>query len=138
MPENHIKTTARQRELVNLYLEALQRHLEDLRHGRAENALEIRDFAEMLHVHQRHLSSTIREVTGKSPCDFFEQGLMEIARELLGDRSHSIAWVAKTLTFDPSNFTKFFKRFAGITPGQYRERIFAMEDAAKTPNFVQG
>jgi AraC-like DNA-binding protein len=34
----------------------------------------------------------------------------------------SVAEIARTLTFDPSNFSKFFKHFEGITPKQFREK----------------
>jgi AraC-like DNA-binding protein len=30
--------------------------------------------------------------------------------------------IARHLTFDPSNFTKFFKHFEGITPKKFREQ----------------
>jgi AraC-like DNA-binding protein len=49
---------------------------------------------------------------------------MDIAKNMLKDTSISIAAIAAQLTFDPSNFTKFFKRFEGVTPKQYREEIF--------------
>jgi AraC-like DNA-binding protein len=47
--------------------------------------------------------------------------LMDIARYKLEHNEASIAAIAQSLTFDPSNFTKFFKRFAGQTPKKYRE-----------------
>jgi AraC-like DNA-binding protein len=40
-----------------------------------------------------------------------------------------VADIAASLTYDPSNFTKFFKRFAGLTPKQYREREWAAQRA---------
>jgi AraC family transcriptional regulator of adaptative response / methylphosphotriester-DNA alkyltransferase methyltransferase len=32
----------------------------------------------------------------------------------------SIAQIAGRLTYDPSNFTKFFKQYTGTTPKQFR------------------
>nr|WP_299357577.1 AraC family transcriptional regulator [Mucilaginibacter sp.] len=84
---------------------------------------EIRDFAEILHIHPTHLSNTIKLTTGKSPCFFFEEKIMAIAKDMLKDNRLSIAQIAFKLTFDPSNFTKFFKRFEGVTPKQYREHL---------------
>jgi AraC-like DNA-binding protein len=59
---------------------------------------------------------------GKSPCDIYEQKLLGIAKDLMLTTDMSISAIARHLTFDPSNFTKFFRHFEGITPKQYRER----------------
>jgi AraC family transcriptional regulator of adaptative response / methylphosphotriester-DNA alkyltransferase methyltransferase len=48
-----------------------------------------------------------------------------VSKELLADPSRSVADIAANLTYDPSNYTKFFKRFVGITPRQYREEVWA-------------
>lgn len=113
----------RQKELTQQYIELLDQHILDLKEGKAQRALEIRDFAAELHVHPVHLSNTIKEVTGKSTCDLYEERLLKVAKELLANRSLSIAQVATQLTYDPSNFTKFFKHFSGMTPKQYRSSL---------------
>jgi len=41
----------------------------------------------------------------------------------LQNSDKAIADVAIQLTYDPSNFTKFFKKMEGITPKQYRQKI---------------
>ncbi|SFC75180.1 Helix-turn-helix domain-containing protein [Flexibacter flexilis DSM 6793] len=110
----------RPEEIVAAYLRELEIHLEAVRKGEAEYMFEIRDFAELLHIHPRHLSNTIREVLHCSPCDIFEKRLMEIAKDMIANSDDSIASIARHLTFDPSNFNKFFKRFEGVTPNQYR------------------
>lgn len=102
------------------YLHELDQHLEDLKNGRAEKTFEIQDLAKLLFVHPGHLSNTIQEVLGKSPCDIYEERLIAISKELLRTTSKSIAQIAQTLTFDPSNFNKFFKSYEGMTPGAYR------------------
>jgi AraC-like DNA-binding protein len=111
----------RQKEIVKDYLAYLEKHINELKNGAAERTLEIRDFADQLHIHPTHLSNTIAEVLGKSPCDVYEQRLMDISKELLLSSKQSIAQIARQLTYDPSNFTKFFKHFEGITPKQFRE-----------------
>ena len=50
-----------------------------------------------------------------------ERKLMDIAKELILTTDLAIAEIARQLTFDPSNFTKFFKHFEGITPKKFRE-----------------
>jgi len=117
------KILARQHEITVDYLKAVDKHLDDLMNDRVMDMLEIRDFADQLHIHPIHLSNTIKFATGKSPCWFFEEKIMAIAKNMLADTSISINQVATRLTFDPSNFTKFFKRFEGVTPKQYRESL---------------
>jgi AraC family transcriptional regulator of adaptative response / methylphosphotriester-DNA alkyltransferase methyltransferase len=124
------KIAARQHEITAEYLAILDRHLADLLAGRVTDMYEIRDVADEMNMHPTHLSNTIKLTTGKAPCYFFEAKIMDIARTLLIDTHRSIADIATTLTFDPSNFTKFFKRFQGTTPKQYREEVWL----AKAPN----
>jgi len=117
------KILARQHEITADFLKEIDKHLDDLLKNDLPDMFEIRDFAEILHIHPTHLSNTIKLTTGKAPCFFFEEKIMVIARDLLKDNDQSIAQIAFKLTFDPSNFTKFFKRFEGVTPKQYREHM---------------
>ena len=118
------KISARQHEITVDFLNAVDRHLDDVLNGRVEDMWEIRDFADHLHIHPTHLSNTIKLTTGKAPCWPIEDKIMRIAKEMLADNSLPINQIAGRLTFDPSNFTKFFKRFEGVTPKQYRENLF--------------
>lgn len=118
------KFFARQHEIAADFLRALDQHLDDVVAGRVTEMFEVRDFAELIHVHPTHLSNTIKSATGHSPCYFFEARLMEISKSMLQNLNIPIAEVARTLTYDPSNFTKFFKHFAGQTPKQYRAAYF--------------
>lgn len=117
------KILARQHEITADFLKEIDKHLDDLLKNDLPDMFEIRDFAEILHIHPTHLSNTIKLTTGKAPCFFFEEKIMVIARDMLKDNNQSIAQIAFKLTFDPSNFTKFFKRFEGVTPKQYREHM---------------
>ena len=116
----HLTVTFRQQQLVDNYVRALDNHISDLRTGKVQETLEIRDFADLLHVHPGHLSNTIQNVLGQSPCDLYENKLVELAKQLLLTTDFSIGEIARQLTYDPSNFTKFFKHFEGITPKEFR------------------
>ena len=118
----------RQREIVKEYLEQIEKHIGDLRNGSAERTHEIRDFADSMHIHPTHLSNTISQVTGKSPCDIYEHKLVDLAKELLVSSNQSVAQIARQLDFDPSNFTKFFKLYEGTTPKKFREAIWALKN----------
>ncbi|MGZ8552309.1 MAG: helix-turn-helix domain-containing protein [Chitinophagaceae bacterium] len=112
----------RPKEIAKQFLVELEKHMNDLKTGTAENTFEVQDIAALLHIHPTHLSNTIKEELKKSPCDIYEEKLIEVAKELMLTTDLSIAEIARQLTFDPSNFTKFFKHFAGVTPKQFREK----------------
>jgi len=126
------KILARQHEITADYKRLLAMHVADIAAGRATEMLEIRDFASQLCIHPTHLSNTIKLTTGQPPCFFFEAEILAVAKGLLCDTTRPVADIAASLTYDPSNFTKFFKRFAGTTPKQYREQEWAIRRVEKS------
>jgi AraC-like DNA-binding protein len=116
------KILARQHEITADFTRLVHAHVDDLVAGRATEALEIRDFASQLCLHPTHLSNTVKLVTGEAACAIYERKLVAEAQALLLDSRRTIADVAAQLTYDPSNFTKFFKHFVGLTPKQFREQ----------------
>ncbi|TDW95952.1 helix-turn-helix domain-containing protein [Dinghuibacter silviterrae] len=120
-----LKIRPRPHEITESFLQELDKHLADIVEGRRQDMFEIRDFAAILHIHPTHLTNTVKQITGRTPCDFFEDRILERAKNLLAGTDLPINEVATLLTYDPSNFTKFFKRFSGQTPKQYREEVRA-------------
>jgi AraC-like DNA-binding protein len=116
-----LNKVTRPNEIVQQYLLELEKHMSELKEGKAESTFEIQDLADLLFIHPTHLSNTVQQVLGKSPCDIYEERLMNVAKELILASNEPIAAIAQRLTFDPSNFTKFFKRFENITPKKYRD-----------------
>jgi AraC family transcriptional regulator, regulatory protein of adaptative response / methylphosphotriester-DNA alkyltransferase methyltransferase len=113
----------RAQEIVSAYIQELDKHIDDLRKGTAERTFEIQDLADLVHVHPTHLSNTLYEVTGLSPCDIYENKLLALSKELLSNGLLPINVIARQLYYDPSNFTKFFKAYTGITPKQFRATL---------------
>jgi len=114
---------SRNQEIYQTYLTLIDLHLQDILDGKTEVMWELRDFAKRLFIHPTHLSNVIKEHTGHHPCYYYEEKLLVIAKSLLQDRRFSVADIARRLTYDPSNFTKWFKAFEGITPSQYRAQL---------------
>ena len=112
---------SRPEEITSAYLKALDNHLTDIVEGREVDVKEINEIAELLHIHPTHLSNTIKLATGKSACYFYEHKIIEIAKSLLEQHTKTITEIAHLLTYDPSNFTKFFKSYVQKTPSQYRK-----------------
>lgn len=114
--------SSRKIEIVEQYIAELDKHIAQLKAGEVDDVLEIREFAQILHIHPVHLSNTIKEVTGKSTCAHFEERLITISKELILTTSLPISHIAHQLTYDPSNFTKFFKQYTGTTPKKFRDQ----------------
>ena len=123
---------ARQHEITAQYLNALDGHLSDIVAGKATKMLEINEIAMLLHIHPTHLSNTIRHATGHSACYFFEEKILNLAKAMLEENKLKISAIAATLTYDPSNFTKFFKSYTNTTPKQYREDFLMARQALNT------
>ena len=115
--------SARQKEIVHQYEAELDKHMQELKAGGVEVMLEISDFANILHIHPVHLSNTVKEVTSRSSCDLFEERLVILSKEMLANTNLPVAEIARQLTYDPSNFTKFFKKFVKMTPKAYRDSL---------------
>ena len=111
----------RQKQIVEEYRKQLNKHIDELRNGLAEKTFEIKDLADLLHIHPTHLSNTLNQVLGTSPCDLYESQLLELSKELLLSTNKPIAEIARQLYYDPSNFTKFFKNYTGHTPKEFRK-----------------
>jgi AraC family transcriptional regulator of adaptative response / methylphosphotriester-DNA alkyltransferase methyltransferase len=118
----HPPVSLRKKEIVEQYITELDKHIEQLKKGNTTDVLEIREFAAILHIHPVHLSSTVKKVTGRTTCDLFEERLVTISKELLLETRLPISQIAMQLTYDPSNFTKFFKHYTGTTPKKFREQ----------------
>jgi AraC-like DNA-binding protein len=104
----------RYRQLINL-------HLTDLVKGKAETMLDIEDFADQLCIHPTHLTNTMKALTGLSACGVFQLEIGHLAKELLADPDRNVKDVALLLDFEPSQFTKWFKRIYGMTPKTFRQ-----------------
>ena len=130
------KISARAHEITADFLREVDKHLFDIVEERATEMFEVRDFAEILHIHPRHLTDTIKALTGNSPCYYFERKILAIAKGMLEKNELPIKAIAMLLTYDPSNFTKFFKRFTGKTPNQYRQEFLATHYLDETVLFT--
>lgn len=118
------KIFARKDEITADFLALYQAHLAELFAGKAGYRMTSSKFAEKLFIHPGHLTNTIKLTTGKSPCDFMEQGIAAEAVRLLAETNLSVADIAMVFAYDePTNFIKFFKGMTGMTPLQYRKSI---------------
>lgn len=67
-----------------------------------------------------HFARKFRLTFGRSPMEYVLAAKVDLAKQLLVTRCHSIAYVAATLGFcDQSHFTRSFRRVAGCSPRQF-------------------
>jgi len=121
----------RSEQITKQYFAFLDQHVEDVVNGYAMDFLELNQIANVLNISHSHLSDTLQKSTGHHPCHFYDLKIIEKAKSLLKDTDLSIAFIAKKLTYDPSNFSKFFKKFTGQTAGQFRKQ--QKPDKSKVP-----
>lgn len=70
-----------------------------------------------------HLSRLFRRETGSSLTEYIQRQRVEEAKQLITLSAYSLSDISARLQFhDQSYFTKVFKKYAGMTPKQYRDR----------------
>ncbi|MBW2937648.1 helix-turn-helix transcriptional regulator [Aureisphaera sp. CAU 1614] len=83
----------------------------------------IEQLAEKMSVSQRYLSDTLKKETGKTTTEHLQLRLIDEAKNVLLQPNKSIAEVAYELGFEyPPYFSRLFKKKAGISPTEYREK----------------
>mgnify|MGYP000137020262 CR=1 FL=1 len=85
--------------------------------------LDVSDYAKRLHVSRTHLNDHLQRETGRSAGELIQDRILLEAKRLLTHTSLTVAQIAYQLGFqDPSYFGRFFRRSAGQTPGEFRDR----------------
>lgn len=78
-------------------------------------------YAEKMHLSPQHLSTTIKKTTGKTLTDIISTFVIRDAQAKLRSTELTIQEIAYSLNFpDISFFGKYFKRYTGMSPKQYR------------------
>jgi len=78
-------------------------------------------FADQLHLSPNYFGDMIKKETGKTPLEYIQLKVIEIAKERVLDANRSISEIAYELGFKyPQHFTRAFKKATGYTPNEYR------------------
>jgi AraC family transcriptional activator of pobA len=105
----------RSKELTNKFLEMLD--------DKYREEKTVKYYARNLGITARHLARVVKESTGKFPHELITQRTIQEAKILLTEVDATISIVADQLQFaDQSLFGRFFKRYTGIAPTQYRRK----------------
>lgn len=99
--------------LPDRFLNLLQQHC------KRERFLDF--YARELSVSTKHLSRTLKEETGVSAVEWIDRYVILEAKVLLKSTSMTVQQIACELNFsDQSSFGKYFKKFVGQTPTDFR------------------
>jgi AraC family transcriptional activator of pobA len=78
-------------------------------------------YADALFVSPKHLTETVKEVTGKTAGEWIDDAVVLEAKVLLRNHEISVAEVAGQVNFpEQSSFGKYFKKHTGLSPSEYR------------------
>lgn len=106
-----------------LFLEKLNRYFTDMAASQTEGQVTIQQIADEMHLHPHYVSDLIKKQTGKTATQIIRERYVQEAKTLLRNTKMSVAEISYRLHFkDTSNFTKFFKNVAGVTPKAFREK----------------
>ncbi|WP_185269390.1 AraC family transcriptional regulator [Chryseobacterium bernardetii] len=107
---------SRQEEIVFVFLTDLSEyHL-------TERTVEF--YAERQSITTRHLSSVVKEVTGKSASQIIALIVMNEAKVLLNSSNKPVSEISSILGFsDQYAFSHFFKKYMEVSPRQYRHQF---------------
>ncbi|PWN62840.1 helix-turn-helix domain-containing protein [Chryseobacterium viscerum] len=111
----------RSEEITRQYFTFLEKHIQDVISGSVSEFMEMNEIARELAVSHKHLTYTIKQEAGQHPCFFYDEKIIIQAKQMLIISDKSIAEIARIFTYDPSNFSKFFKKMTGLTPGEFRK-----------------
>lgn len=132
MTDTGNKRIKRSEEITSQYFVFLDKHIDDLVAGRVNEMMELNEIAAELHVSHKHLTDTIKQTMGAHPCHFYDQKIIEKAKQLLQETAFSVAHIAIMLTYDPSNFSKFFRKYVKLTPDQWRKNNPSLKKLPKS------
>ena len=78
-------------------------------------------YAHAMNLSQAHLCTTVKQVTGNTCIDLIAKMVIMDAKSQLKLSSLSVQEIAESLSFsNMSFFGKYFKRYVGMSPQEYR------------------
>jgi AraC-like DNA-binding protein/mannose-6-phosphate isomerase-like protein (cupin superfamily) len=88
-----------------------------------------KEYAAMLYITPNHLNALCKDLLGKPAGEVIRDRIVLEAKRLLVNLSLNIAAISDRLNFsDNSYFTKFFKKYTGLTPEEFRRKATGRHD----------
>lgn len=99
-----------------------ERIVQYIRENSANCDLDLTSLADHFHVTAIYVSKAVRKVSGLSFIDYLNRLRTDEAKTLLSTTERSVRDIAADVGYDSDkNFIRVFKKYEGVTPGQYRK-----------------
>ncbi|WP_154668402.1 AraC family transcriptional regulator [Gabonia massiliensis] len=100
-------------------------------HSNFKEHKDVKFYADSQYITQRHFATQIQSKSGKTPLQWIELFVISEAKHLLSNPYKSIKEIAMTLNFsDLSAFGRYFRRYTGISPSDYRAMVSAKKHSS--------
>lgn len=84
----------------------------------------VKYYADHLAISTKKLNSILKKYTGNRAKEFIEEKIISNSKKLLLETPDTIKQISYTMGFtEPTNFNKFFKKYNGTTPLQFRKEL---------------
>lgn len=119
----HIKHTLSEDDTRKNRKNVLHTDFLKLLHRHYKKEREMAFYADKLCVTPKYLAQVIKDVTGHSAMKYIEDYVISESKALLSSTNMTIQQISDELNFpSQSVFGKYFKRIAGVSPREYRNR----------------
>lgn len=113
-PSNEVSHNAR---LLSNFLSLIESNYKTMRLPK--------EFAALLYITPNYLNALCNEKLGASAGELIRRRVLLEAKRLLATRNFTVSEIAYALNFnDNSYFSKFFKKIEGMTPEEFRHKIW--------------
>lgn len=107
------RTKNRAEQIMDQYKELIEEHY--------QNKKTVAEYADILEITAKHLSETVKELTGRPALFYIHIRILKEIQYLLVYTKLSVKQIANLLNFEnPSDLGRFFKKFEGQSPSKYR------------------
>jgi AraC family transcriptional regulator, transcriptional activator of pobA len=88
-----------------------------------KNQKQVNYYAKQIIITEKRLNQATTKVLGKSPKELIDDRVLLEAKRILAHTTESVKEIAYHLGFEePTNFIKYFKKHATVTPIEFREK----------------
>lgn len=88
------------------------------------NDITLGTLSNRFYINANYLSGLFKAKTGKNFIDYLTETRLERAIDLLKENQFTVGQIASMVGYESSNhFSRLFKKYAGISPGEYRKTI---------------
>lgn len=102
----------------------LIKHFKQLVHKHFRTMKLPKEYAQLLYITPNHLNAVSQDVVGATAGDIIRERIILESKRLLTNADMDVGQIADELNFqDNSYFTRFFKKYVGVTPEQFRGTI---------------